>query len=110
MSELKNGKWGTLWIWNWKAWKNGKLQTGEINWVTAIFMGTVSVGAVAALFFFTWKAFFVAIFLWWVVGQPGHWHGLSSAAHSSRLQNSEVGGIFPDMCATLALKAARFSG
>ena len=41
------------------------------NWVTAIFMGLFHVGAVAALFFFTWKAFFVAIFLWWISGSLG---------------------------------------
>jgi len=35
------------------------------NWGTAIAMGLFHVGAVAALFFFTWPAFFVAIFLWW---------------------------------------------
>jgi PhnB protein len=35
----------------------------EINWVTATFMMLFHVGAVAALFFFTWKAFFVALFL-----------------------------------------------
>src|SRR5580700_11681994 len=44
---------------------------GEINWVTAIFMGLFHVGAVAALFFFTWKALFVAMFLWWVSGSLG---------------------------------------
>ena len=38
----------------------------QINWVTAIFMFLFHAGAVAALFFFTWKAFFVACFLWWV--------------------------------------------
>ena len=43
----------------------------EINWVTAIFMGLFHVGAIAALFFFTWKAFFVSMFLWWVSGSLG---------------------------------------
>ena len=38
----------------------------EVNWVTAIFMSLFHVGAIAALFFFTWKALFVAMFLWWV--------------------------------------------
>src|ERR1019366_9184124 len=47
------------------------------NWFTAIAMGLFHVGAIAALFFFTWKAFFVAIFLWWI-------------------QDAEVGGVFPD--------------
>jgi fatty-acid desaturase len=44
---------------------------GEINWVTAIFMGLFHVGAVAALFFFTWKALLVSMFLWWVSGSLG---------------------------------------
>ena len=35
-----------------------------INWVTATAMILFHLGAVAALFFFTWKAFFVACFLW----------------------------------------------
>ena len=43
----------------------------EINWVTATFMALFHVGAVAALFFFSWKAFFVALFLYWVSGSLG---------------------------------------
>ena len=43
----------------------------EVNWVTAIFMGAFHVGAIAALFFFTWKALFIAMFLWWVSGSLG---------------------------------------
>ena len=43
----------------------------KINWVTATFMALFHVGAVVALFFFTWKAFFVALFLYWVSGSLG---------------------------------------
>jgi len=43
----------------------------EINWVTTGFMIFLHAGAVAALFFFTWKAFFVACFLWWISGSLG---------------------------------------
>ncbi len=43
----------------------------EVNWVTAAFMAAFHVGAIAALFFFTWKALFVAMFLWWVSGSLG---------------------------------------
>ena len=43
----------------------------EINWVTAIFMALFHVGAIAALFFFSWKALLVAMFLWWVSGSLG---------------------------------------
>jgi len=51
----------------------GKQHAGDdqINWVTASFMMLFHLGAIAALFFFTWKAFFVAIFLWWMVGCLG---------------------------------------
>ncbi len=43
----------------------------EINWVTASFMAAFHVGAVAALFFFTWKAFILSIVLWWISGSIG---------------------------------------
>ncbi len=45
-----------------------KKQSSEdgVNWVTATFMVLFHVGALAAVFFFTWKALFVAIFLWWI--------------------------------------------
>ena len=51
----------------------GKQHAGDdqINWVTAGFMLMFHLGAIAALFFFTWKAFFVATFLWWMVGCLG---------------------------------------
>ncbi len=43
----------------------------EVNWVTAIFMGLFHVGAIAALFFFSWKALIVATVLWWVATSLG---------------------------------------
>src|SRR6201982_4326496 len=43
----------------------------QINWITAFFMAMFHVGAIAALFFFSWKALFVACFLWWVSGSLG---------------------------------------
>src|ERR1700728_2537939 len=43
----------------------------NINWVTTFFMVAFHIGAVAALFFFSWKVLFVAIFLWWVSGSLG---------------------------------------
>jgi fatty-acid desaturase len=39
--------------------------------VTTFWMAVFHLGAIAALFFFTWKAFFVAIFLWWIAGGVG---------------------------------------
>ena len=43
----------------------------EVNWVTASFMMLFHVGAIAALFFFTWKAFLVAVVLWWMATSLG---------------------------------------
>ncbi len=38
----------------------------RFNWLIASFILLLHVGAVAALFFFTWNALFVAIFLYWL--------------------------------------------
>ena len=48
-------------------------QPGEnrLNWAIAPVLMLFHVGAVAALFFFTWSALFVAIFLYWVTGGLG---------------------------------------
>ncbi len=45
--------------------------TQPVVGVTTFFMIAFHIGAIAALFFFTWKAFFVAIALWWIAGGVG---------------------------------------
>ena len=42
-----------------------------INWRTAIFMGIFHLGAVAALFVFSWQALLAAILLWWISASLG---------------------------------------
>jgi hypothetical protein len=42
----------------------------SINWVTTFFMPAFHIGGIAALFFFTWHTFFVAIVL---CGYRGAW-------------------------------------
>jgi stearoyl-CoA desaturase (delta-9 desaturase) len=39
-------------------------QAGSVSWVTSIFMGLFHVGAIAALFMFTWKALACAVVLY----------------------------------------------
>jgi len=51
--------------------ERAQAKKNEVNWITATFMVAFHVGAVAALFFFTWKALLVAIFLWWLAGSLG---------------------------------------
>jgi sn-1 stearoyl-lipid 9-desaturase len=48
-----------------------RAEESGINWVTSFFMFALHVGAVAALFFFTWKALIVAVVLWWISGSLG---------------------------------------
>jgi fatty-acid desaturase len=42
-----------------------------IVWVTTFFMVAFHIGAVVALFFFSGKAFLLAMLLWWVAGSLG---------------------------------------
>jgi stearoyl-CoA desaturase (delta-9 desaturase) len=37
-----------------------------LNWLTTVVLVLIHIGAIAALFFFTWKAFATAVFLYWV--------------------------------------------
>src|SRR6201984_2657031 len=51
--------------------KKKQAAENEINWITASFMMLFHVGAIVALFFFTWKAFFIAVFFWWLATRVG---------------------------------------
>ena len=65
----------------------------QINWVTAFFMAAFHVGAIAALFFFTWKALAVACFLWWVSGSLGigmGYHGCLRIADTKLRNGSNI--------------------
>jgi sn-1 stearoyl-lipid 9-desaturase len=42
-----------------------------IIWTTTLFMIVFHIGAIAAFFMFTWKAFTLAVVLWWVSGSLG---------------------------------------
>src|SRR5579872_2565332 len=42
-----------------------------VTWFTALVMVAFHIGALAALFMFSWKAFLLAIILWWVAGSLG---------------------------------------
>ena len=42
-----------------------------VNWITTGFMLAFHVGAIAALFMFSWKGLVIALFLWWLTGSMG---------------------------------------
>src|ERR1700687_1365994 len=74
------------------------------NWGTAIAMGLFHVGAVAALFFFTWPAFFAAIFLWWVSGSLGIGMSYHRLLTHRGYRTPKWVEYFLTVCATLALE------
>ena len=43
----------------------------RVLWLTTGFIAAFHVGAIAAVFFFTWRAFLVALFFWWIAGGLG---------------------------------------
>ncbi len=84
----------------------GKQPAGanDINWVTAIAMFLFHVGAVAALFFFSWKAFALAIFLYWVSGSLGIGMGYHRQLTHRGYKTPKWVEYFLTLCATLALE------
>ena len=84
----------------------GKKPAGEnqINWVTATAMLLFHVGAVVALFFFTWPAFFVALFLHWLAGSPGIGMGYHRLLTHRGYKTPKWVEYFLTVCATLALE------
>ena len=77
---------------------------GEINWVTTTFMSLFHIGAIAALFFFTWKALFVAMFLWWVSGSLGIGMAYHRLLTHRGYKTPKWVEYFLTVCATLALE------
>ena len=47
---------------------NDRTLKERISWFTTLIMVAFHLGAIAALFMFSWKALGVALFLWWISG------------------------------------------
>ena len=76
----------------------------QVNWVTTGFMAAFHVGAVAALFFFTWQALFVSMFLWWVSGSVGIGMCYHRLLTHRGYKTPKWVEYFMTVCATLALE------
>src|ERR1700722_7711539 len=76
----------------------------QINWVTAIFMLLFHLGAVAALFFFSWKAFLLGIFLYWVSGSLGIGMGYHLLLTHRGYKTPKWVEYLLTICATLTLE------
>ena len=67
-------------------------------------MGLFHVGAIAALFFFSWKAFAVAVVLWWVATSLGIGMGYHRLLTHRGYKTPRWFEYFLTVCATLALE------
>ena len=79
-----------------------------ISWFTTLIMIAFHVGAVAALFMFSWKALALAVFLWWVSGSLGigmSYHRLLTHRGYKTYKWVEY---FLTLCGTLALEGGPF--
>src|SRR5215470_3417041 len=80
----------------------------DFNWITAGFMAAFHVGAIAALFFFTWKAFIAAAVLWYVSGSFGIGMGYHRLLTHRGYKTPKWVEYFLTVCGTLALEGGPF--
>jgi len=82
----------------------GKKASTGINWVTTFFMVLFHVGAVASIFFFSWPALLLTIFLWWVAGSLGIGMAYHRLLTHRGYKTPKWVEYFLTTCATLALE------
>jgi len=75
-----------------------------INWVTSITMVLFHLGAVAALFMFTWPALLTAVVLWWVSGSLGIGMGYHRLLTHRGYKTPKAVEYFLTVCGMLALE------
>jgi fatty-acid desaturase len=78
--------------------------TQPVVWVTALVMVAFHIGALAALFFFSWKAFLVAMVLWWIAGGLGVGVGYHRLLTHRGYKTPKWMEYFLTICGTLALE------
>ena len=78
--------------------------TQPVVWVTTFVMIAFHVGAVTALFFFSWNALLVAMVLWWLAGGLGIGVGYHRLLTHRGYKTSKWVEYFLTICGTLALE------
>lgn len=76
----------------------------QINWITAGFMFAFHAGAIAAFFFFSWKAIIAAAVLWWISGSLGIGMGYHRLLTHRGYKTPKWVEYFLTICGTLALE------
>src|SRR6266487_1908998 len=80
-----------------------KLNT-DINWNTIVFLFLFHVGAITALFFFSWKAFAASLLLSWVAGSLGVGMGFHRLLTHRGYKTPKLIEYFLTFCGALALE------
>ncbi|HZR31045.1 MAG TPA: acyl-CoA desaturase [Terriglobales bacterium] len=75
-----------------------------VSWITTSFMVAFHIGALASLFFFSWKALAVAAFLWWVAGSLGIGMGYHRLLTHRGYRTPKWVEYFLTICGTLTLE------
>ncbi len=75
-----------------------------VNWITVVAFSLFHVGAVAALFFFSWPAFFSAVVLYWISLSFGIGMGYHRLLTHRSYKVPKVIEYFLAICGTLALE------
>jgi fatty-acid desaturase len=84
--------------------RSDRTSTQPIVWVTTLFMVAFHIGAVAALFAFSWKALLLAMVLWWVAGSLGIGMGYHRLLTHRGYKTPKWMEYFLTICGTLALE------
>ena len=75
-----------------------------INWHTATFMALFHIGAVAALFMFSWQAMVAAVVLWWISASFGVGMGFHRLLTHRGYKTPKLVEYFITVCGLLALE------
>ena len=84
-------------------------QQTRFNWSIALFMLIFHLGAVAALFMFSWSALAVAVSLWWVAGSLGIDLSYHRQLTHRGFKTSKPVEYFLALCGTLAFEGGPIS-
>src|SRR5207247_4031473 len=76
-----------------------------IKWNATIFMALFHIGAVAALFRFSWRALLVSILLWWITASLGVGMGFHRLLTHRGYKTPTLVEYFLTLCGTLTLEA-----
>jgi fatty-acid desaturase len=88
--------------------KHDRTFTQPISAITTFFMLIFHIGAVAALFMFSWKAVCIALLLWWMVGSFGIGLGYHRLLTHRGYKTPKWVEYLLTVCGTLALEGGPF--